>query len=359
MGDQSIAMVGELNDLSWRDDKKETMWLKRHIPPSLAEEKHFTVYSKRSNMFTTTKVNRVLSEIHVSSEKKMPCSFVHIHSNFVLSPDFWCGKKVDCRMFFDCLATTWGNRHLLFMADGAWVPWTEPMNLMAVQSAWPPGMHVWNIYKTLQLMGSFTLPLNWCRTFFSELNLQHHTSPLLDFRQMWCQGDQGRSKQRRRSLRLKLKKSYGHLHLFTNNVNSQLVVLHFLTETFFSKMVAFELFCLGVRLCGGRWGCVIHNSCNEVWKLSMFLRLGRRRTEIVLIWIRSGVWDDCHQDPAEEPFGVLRSWQVGGRKIRKNFLETEIGLKITTSSNNLWQFHIFGFMTHDLQCWFDMMWHDV
>ena len=107
--------------------------------------------------------------------KKMPCSFIHIHSNFVLSPDFWCDKKVDCRMFFlskkmmiqghrgvqllvvsHCLATTWGNRHLLFMADGAWVPWTEPMNLMAVQSVWPPGMHVWNIYKTLQLMGSFT-----------------------------------------------------------------------------------------------------------------------------------------------------------------------------------------------------------
>ena len=54
--------------------------------PSSAEEKHFTVYSKRPSMFTTTKVNKVLSEIHVSSEKKMPCSFIHIHSNFVLSP---------------------------------------------------------------------------------------------------------------------------------------------------------------------------------------------------------------------------------------------------------------------------------
>ena len=104
--------------------------------------------------------------------------------SLVLSPDFWCRKKVDCRMFFfkkdddsrpqgvqllvvsHCLATSWGNRHLLFMADGAWVPWTEPMNLMAVQSAWPPGMHFWNIYKAVTTNGIIYLPLNWCRISF-------------------------------------------------------------------------------------------------------------------------------------------------------------------------------------------------
>ena len=40
------------------------------------------------------------------------------------------------------------------------------------------------------------------------------------------------------------------------------------------------------------WG-VIHDSFNEAWKLFGMTR---------------------HQDPAEEPFGVLRSWQVGVEK---------------------------------------------
>ena len=193
-------------------------------------------------MFTMTKINRVLSEIHVSSEKKYHVVLFHVHSSFVLSPDFWCGKQVDCRMFFDFLATTRGNRHLLFMADGAWVPWTEPMNLMAVQSAWPPGMHVWNIYKTLQLMGSLTYLSTGAGFLSVKSTASHlaiarfsHTS-LTDqygISQMWCQGDQGRSKQWRRSLRLKLKKELWQSSFVSKQRQLPVSCASLLTETYF------------------------------------------------------------------------------------------------------------------------------
>lgn len=116
--------------------------------------------------------------------KKMPC-YSHSLNLWYYHLIFDVAKRltVGCFFFFKkdddsrpqgvqllvvshCLATSWGNRHLLFMADGAWVPWTEPMNLMAVQSAWPPGMHFWNIYKTVTTNGIIYLPLNWCRISF-------------------------------------------------------------------------------------------------------------------------------------------------------------------------------------------------
>ena len=52
MGDQCIAMVGELNEVSETSCVSNTELLVR----------------KGSDMFTTTKENRVLFELHVSSE---------------------------------------------------------------------------------------------------------------------------------------------------------------------------------------------------------------------------------------------------------------------------------------------------
>ena len=333
--------------------------------PSSAEEKHFTVYSKRPSMFTTTKVNKVLSEIHVSSEKK--CHVVlftftqtlYYHLWLLmwqtgwLSDVFFLSKKMMIQGHRECSclwflivripSNTWGNRHLLFMADGAWVPWTEPMNLMAVQSVWPPGMHFWNIYKTLQLMGSFTYLSTGAGFLSVKSTASHlaiarfsHTSLTNQYRisQMWCQGDQGRSKQWRRSLRLKLKTSWWKSSFVSKKRQLPVSCASLFIESFFFQKGKGRAF-FWLR-CMPMWrpmGCVIRNSCNEVWKL----------------------WDACHQDPAEEPFGVLRSWQVGVEKIRKNFWKPRSAWR--SPLHQIWQFHIFT--THDLQCWFAMMWHDV
>lgn len=161
--------------------------------PSLAEEKHFTVYSKRSNMFTTTKVNRVLSEIHVSS---FQCSFIHIHSNFVLSPDFWCGKKLTVGCFF-CQKRWWFKatgsaaacgfslfgHHLRQSSSpfhGRWCLGTLDYCWWQSNPINPLGCISETFTKPLQIKGSLTW-LSTAAGFLSVLNLQHHTSPLLDF----------------------------------------------------------------------------------------------------------------------------------------------------------------------------------
>ncbi len=60
-----------------------------------------------------------------------------------------------------------------------------------------------------------------------------------------------------------------------------------------------------------------------------------------------------HQDPAEEPFGVLRSWQVGVAKSGIILWKPRSAWGSTL--DELLQFYIFGLMTHDLGCWFDMI----
>lgn len=240
----------------------------------------------------------------------MPCSFIHIHSNFVLSPVtfdvanrltvgcFFLSKKMMIQGHRECSclwflivriqSTTWGNRHLLFMADGAWVPWTEPMNLMAVQSVWPPGMHFWNIYKTLQLMGSFTY-LSTRSGFLSvKSTASHlaiarfsHTSLTNQYRisQMWCQGDQGRSKQWRRSLRLKLKTSWWKSSFVSKKRQLPVSCASLFIESFFSKRERVELFFgLGVCLCGGRWG---------VWFVTVAMKFGSFEMPVTRIPLRS------------------------------------------------------------------------
>lgn len=76
---------------------------------------------------------------------------------------------------------------------------------------------------------------------FFLLNLQHHTSPLLDFpihhsptniESARCDVKvikEGPSSEEGAYV-WSLKKSYGNLHSFQKNVNSQLVVLHFLQK---------------------------------------------------------------------------------------------------------------------------------
>ena len=183
---------------------------------------------------------------------------------------------------------------------------------------------------------------------FFLLNLQHHTSPLLDFpihhspinmESARCDVKvikEGPSSEEGAYV-WSLIKSWGSLHLFYKKRQLRVNCASLLTETFFSPKGCVRAF-FWLR-CMPMWRpmgvCDSHNSCNEVWKL----------------------WDDCHQDPAEEPFGVLRSWQVGVKKSGRTFWKPRSAWR--SPLHQIWQFHIFGLTTHDLQCWFDMRWHDV
>lgn len=155
--------------------------------------------------------------------------------SLVLSPDFWCGKKVDCRMFFffskkmmiqghrecSCLwflivwplaeaiviSFSW-QMVLGYLGLNRWISWqSNPLDHLGCISE--------TFTKPLQLMGSFTCLSTGAGFLSVKSTASHlaiarfsHTSLTNQYRisQMWRQGHQGRSKQWRRSLRLKLKK---------------------------------------------------------------------------------------------------------------------------------------------------------
>lgn len=137
---------------------------------------------------------------------------------FVKKDDDSRPQGVQLLVVSDCSDSIYHLRQSSSPFHGRWclgtLDWTDESHGSPIRlTPWDAFLkHLQNRYKlrdhllTSQLVQDFFL-----------LNLQHHTLPLLDFRyitdqsiwnqpDVWCQGDQGRSKQWRRSLRLKLKK---------------------------------------------------------------------------------------------------------------------------------------------------------